>query len=388
VNLLDVVIMFVAIGAAAGGWRLGFLARVTSWIGLGLGLYLAVRLVPLVVDGFDRGPQMEVFLISVALLIAGAFAGQALGLFLGSKLQLALPPGTSRTVDRTGGAVAGVLGVLIIVWLLSPVAAEITGWPADQVRNSSISRTVDRVFPSAPDPLRTLRQVIGDDRFPQVFEALRPTPDPGVPPAETGISSDVSDRVVASTVKVEAAACGRLQDGSGAVVAEDLVVTNAHVVAGAEEVGVFRGDDGRLVRTEVVAFDPDRDLAVLHAPGIDRPALPLGEVEVGESGAVFGYPGGGDLVISPFEVGERVAARGTDIYDRRPTTRDVLILAADLRPGDSGGALVNPSGEVVGVAFAIAPDRDRVAYALTPAEVRSVLSSDLSEEVSAGSCVT
>ena len=379
-NLLDLVILAIAVAAAAGGWRLGFLARVTSWIGLGLGLYLAVRLLPLMVDGFDGGPRLQTFLVCVAVLIAGAFAGQALGLFVGSRLQLALPKGPSRTVDRTGGAVAGVLGVLVVVWLLSPLAAEITGWPADQVRNSSITRTVDRVFPSAPDPLRTLRQVIGDDRFPQVFEALRPTPDPGAPPAETGITEEVSDRVVASTVKVEAAACGRLQDGSGAVVGDDLIVTNAHVVAGAEQVGVFRGDDGQPVRAEVVAFDPDRDLAILRADGIDRPALPIGDIEVGQSGAVFGYPGGGDLDISPFEIGQRVDANGTDIYDRSSTVRDVFILAAELRPGDSGAALVNPAGEVVGVAFAIAPDRHQVAYALTPDEIETVLSGDLSAE--------
>jgi hypothetical protein len=387
VNLLDVVIVMVAVGAAAGGWRLGFLARVTSWIGLGLGLYLAIRLLPIVINGFEGGPAIQTFLVAVALLIAGAFAGQAVGLFVGSKLQLALPKGPSRTVDRTGGAVAGVLGVLIVVWLLSPVAAEITGWPADQVRNSSISRTVDRVFPSAPDPLRTLRRVIGDDQFPQVFEALRPSPDPGEPPAEAGIAPDVSSRVAASTVKVEAAACGRLQNGSGSIVGDELVLTNAHVVAGAEEVGVFRGDDGRLVEAEVVAFDPDRDLAVLRAEGIDRPALPLGGADVGASGAVYGYPGGGNLTVSPFEIGQRVDARGTDIYDRNPTVRDVFILAADLHPGDSGGALIDPAGQVVGVAFAIAPDRDQVAYALTPDEIAVVMSGDLDEEASPGPCI-
>ena len=170
------------------------------------------------------------------------------------------PRGRAAPSTARAGPWPVVLGVLVVVWLLSPLAAEITGWPADQVRNSSITRTVDRVFPSAPDPLRTLRQVIGEDRFPQVFEALRPTPDPGAPPAETGIDRGGSDRVVASTVKVEAAACGRLQDGSGAVVGDGLIVTNAHVVAGAEQVGVFRGDDGQPVRAEVVAFDPDRDL--------------------------------------------------------------------------------------------------------------------------------
>lgn len=386
-NLLDLVILVVAVSAAIGGWRLGLLARVTSWIGLGLGLYLGARLLPIIVEAMDGSPQVRMFLVALMVLIGGAFIGQALGLLVGSRLHLALPKGQAQTVDRTGGAVAGILIVLAAVWLLSPLGAEINGWPAEQIRNSTITRAVDRAFPAAPDPLRTLRQVIGEDRFPKVFDALRPAPDLGAPPAASTLSADVAARVTASTVKVEAGACDRIQDGSGSVIGEGLIVTNAHVVAGAEAVAVQRGDDGERLAAEVVAFDPNRDLAVLFAPNIDRPALPISDVDIGGQGAVFGYPGGGPLEVSPFVVGERVRARGVDIYDRRPTVRDVFILSAQLGPGDSGGALVNPDGELVGVAFAIAPDRADVAYALTSAEVDTVLAGGLSAEVDPGPCL-
>jgi S1-C subfamily serine protease len=173
-------------------------------------------------------------------------------------------------------------------------------------------------------------------------------------------------------VKVVGEACGRIQEGTGFVARPGLVVTNAHVVSGESRTTLERSD-GQRVDAIVVAFDPARDLAVLSAPALDRPALPLGSAQPGVLGAVYGHPGGGPLKASPFRVDRRIRAVGRDIYGSSRTERDVLVLAADLEPGDSGSALVARGGRVAGVAFAIAPDRPGVAYALTPAEVRDVL---------------
>ena len=136
-------------------------------------------------------------------------------------------------------------------------------------------------------------------------------------------------------MRIEGEACSRIQEGSGFFVADDLVVTNAHVVAGEDDSDVVLSDGSRMDGT-VVAFDPVRDLAVLRTSGADRPALPLDGADVGTSGGVFGHPGGGPLEISPFQVGEQITAVGTDIYDSRRSERKVLVLAADLAPGDSG----------------------------------------------------
>jgi len=82
-----------------------------------------------------------------------------------------------------------------------------------------------------------------------------------------------------------------------------------------------------------------------------------------------------------------VLAIGRDLYDTRETRRQVFILAADLAPGDSGGGLVNQSGTVVGVAFAIAPDRSGTAYALTTDELRPVLAAGGAVAVNTGPCL-
>jgi len=96
---------------------------------------------------------------------------------------------------------------------------------------------------------------------------------------------------------------------------------------------------------------------------------------------------GSPLRIAPFSVARELRATGRDIYATSTTERDVLELASALQPGDSGSALVDPGGRVVGVAFAVAKDRPGVAYALATTEVRAVLGAASSTPVATGSCL-
>lgn len=351
------------------------------------GTVVGALLLPPVLRAVEEASDAQLLFITIGVLIGTAFIGQSLGLWVGTRLHVALPGASVRSADRGAGAVAGVVGVLIGLWLLLPLMADVPGWFASQSRNSAVARWVDDRFPPAPDTMATLRRLVGGDQFPRVFDALQPAPDLGPPPSVTGIPQAVVDAVVPSTVKVEGVACRRIQEGSGFVVAPGLVVTNAHVVAGESET-VIQRSDGSEVRASVVAFDPRRDLAILSAPGLDRHPLALIDVSEGGVGAVFGYPGGGALRAAPFEVGRTVTATGTDIYDRERTERKVLILASNLAPGDSGAGLIDPQGRVVGVAFAIAPDKPGVAYALDIEELQPVLAGDLSQPVDTGPCLS
>jgi S1-C subfamily serine protease len=385
VNAFDLLVVLGIALAAVAGYRIGLVTRALSWVGLLVGLIVAARLLPFVLDRVESSQPGNRLLIALAVLLGGALSGQAVGLAAGGRASSALPT-SSRPLDRAAGAVVGGGGVLVAVWLLLPAMADVQGSAASLVRDSSIARAIHDVAPEPPNAVAALRELVDESGIPRVFDDLRRAPDTGPPPAASGIAPDVLQRAAASSVRVEGEACGKLQEGSGWVAAPGIVVTNAHVVAGEDDTVVFPEGSDELDAT-VVAFDPSRDLAVLAVPDLGRPPLPLVDADRGAIGAVLGHPGGGPLEVSPFEVVDELRAQGRDLYDEQATLRSVLVLASDLAPGDSGAALVDTTGSVVGVAFAIAPDRSGTAYALDPDEVRSVLSTRSQGAVDTGPCL-
>lgn len=386
-NLLDVSLVAFSALAAVGGYRLGFLARTVSWLGMGVGLVVSARALPWLVEQFEEQSPSSLLLFAGVVLLLGSFVGQAVGLLVGTRMRIRLPSEDWVMADRAFGGLIGLFGVVVCFWLLLPAMAEAPGAFADQTRNSVLARGIDRTLPEPPDTLVALRSLIGERDFPRVFDALTPAPDIGPPPGDSGLAPDVRDRVALSTLKITGIACNRLQEGSGFVtLGGDVVVTNAHVVAGEDTTQIER-NDGTILDATVVVFDPDRDLAVLRVPGLGGAPLPIGDSAAQQSGGVFGHPGGSPLRIAPFVVGDEVRAVGTDIYDGKRTERRVLILASSLRPGDSGAALVDGTGTIVGVAFAIAPDDPDVAYALDTDELNAVLAGDLVTPVDTGPCL-
>jgi S1-C subfamily serine protease len=383
--VLDLVLVALLVGAAVGGYRLGFVARAASWAGMLIGLVLAARLMPRVVESLgERAERAELLLVAAGLLLGGAAVGQALGVLVGTRAQVAITSREGKRADAIGGAAAGMVGLLVLVWLLVPAVADMSGWPAREVRHSRIVEVLADRLPAAPDATRTLRRLLGDG-YPQVFEGLDRSPDVGPVPEGTGIGQARAQAVADAVVKVVGEACGRIQEGTGWVVEPGLVVTNAHVVAGEPETEL-ETQDGRRVAATLVAFDPEIDLAVLRAPALDADPLATAPSEIGQRGAVFGHPGGGPLELSPFEIRQRLDAVGSDIYGRSGVDREVLVLASELAPGDSGSPLVDGEGQVVGVAFAIAPDRPGVAYAVSTAEVTAIVDGAADSAISAGPC--
>jgi S1-C subfamily serine protease len=238
-------------------------------------------------------------------------------------------------------------------------------------RGSSIVEAIERWGPTQPSRFAAWGRAISDAPYPSALGPLQSPPNPG-PPPRTSISPAVDARVRPSTVKVTGRACDEIQEGSGWVAEPGIVVTNAHVVAGERGTTVLTVD-GRSLAARVIAFDPVRDVAVLSVPGLGERPLPLATGSIGSVGAVYGHPGGGALSPSPARVGDEIVAVGTDIYRTGSSRRHVFVLASVLAPGDSGGALVNRAGRVIGMAFAIDPGRSATAYALTDKEIHPVL---------------
>lgn len=372
-NLLDLLLVLTIVVAVVGGYRWGFVARAASWIGLGVGVVLATWTVPTALSLVEGGePSVRLFVGLVVLTITVTVVAslfQAVGL----RMRHSISGSNLSGLDRGAGAAAGVVAVLALVWFLLPAAADVPGSVARQVRTSAIVAFVTDTAPPPPDTLRTFRNLVDSSRFPEVFADLRPAPLMSPPPDQIPVADEVVQRATASTVNIESVGCGRRYEGSGFAVAGDTIATNAHVVAGADEVRVRR-PDGEVRDAVVVVYDPERDLAILEVSGLGQEPLSRARAEVGADAVVIGYPGGQNTPrAAPARVEDRRTAVGRDIYGQQQTERRVLFLAADLRQGDSGSPVIDGQGQVVGIVFAISPDNPTAAFALDHDELEAAL---------------
>ncbi|MEN0084930.1 MAG: MarP family serine protease [Leifsonia sp.] len=390
-TVVDVVLVVLAVLAVAAGWSKGAIRSAGTLIGLGLGLWLGLTLAPVVVgwfaaSGFGAALQRSVVAGVVIVICAGvvyAIAGALAGI-LGKLLR----HGPIRWVDSLIGSVLGLLTWAVVVWLLAGFAMATS--LATVVQAASSSRVVATLNTIAPLPPSTVLGAVDDALagagLPKVFEGGEtiksvPAPDGSVPAAVAKAQESVV------TVLATKPACGVDSEGSGWVVQRGRVVTNAHVVAGASSVVVRESGSTSVERATLVAFDPSRDLAVLDVTDLNAPALDIGpDLTAGAAAWAAGYPGDGPFTISPQRVRDRITARGTDIYQSGSVDRDIYSLRGVVRPGNSGGPLLDAEGDVAGVVFARSATDPETGYALTLAELRPVLSSVGSAPISSGAC--
>jgi len=373
VNLLDVVLVLLAISAVSVGYRMGLLARTAGWIGFLAGLGLATVTVPLVLGRVDGRPGATRLVLALVVLGLTVSVVSGIAGAVGRRLRAAVADTVLGGPDRVAGAAGGLAVLVATTWLLAPAAADIPGGIARQVRGSTVAATVLGSLPPPPPVADTLADAISLVPFPDVLGPLQPAPDLGSPPADLPLATDVLARVTRSTVNVEGRGCGLLLgEGSGWVVEPGVVVTNAHVVEQLVDVSVRR-DDGSVRPATVVAIDQGRDLALLSVDGMRRPPLPRATAVVGEEAVVAGHPDGQDQVrVAPARV-ERVQSTIGRTTDGRVADRQVVFLAAELRPGDSGSPVANVDGAIIATAFAIAPDARTTAYAISDLELDAVL---------------
>jgi S1-C subfamily serine protease len=141
------------------------------------------------------------------------------------------------------------------------------------------------------------------------------------------------------------------------VAGQGLVVTNAHVVAGEESTTVTtRG--GEELDATAVHYDPHDDLAILQVGGLDLRPLDLApDPSAGTAGAVLGYPENGPFQVAPARLGSTEAVISQDSYGRGPVQRDMTPFRGDVRSGNSGGPVVDGSGDILTTVFAAAKDK-------------------------------
>ena len=232
---------------------------------------------------------------------------------------------TSFASALLGGLVVGLLGWIAIG----------AGWiAADDGSNTSV----------ATAPLAAAASDAEDGR-PTVNEIYRKD-SPGVVLVESTRSPQ------ASPVDPFGQQGGGTATGSGFVIDEDgHIVTNAHVVDGAESVQVTLGEDDESFDADVVGADPSTDIAVLQVDASDDQLHPLtlgdsGSVEVGDPVVAIGNPFGLDRTVT---AGIVSALQREISAPNGFTINDVIQTDAPINPGNSGGPLLDAAGRVIGV---------------------------------------
>lgn len=372
-DLLDLILIIVAICFAVSGYRQGFVVGVLSFVGFVGGLLLGLWLVPIIMHRFTT--SLVISTISLCAVLVLAVLGQVLATSLGGRVRKEMTWRPVQAVDQSAGAAVSVISVFLVAWFLG-LALVNSAMPvvSQQVRNSALLNGMKVVLPaSAQTWFRSFATVLDHSGFPQVFAPFTheqianvPAPDPAVL-KQAGVVS-AHDSIV--KVVGNAPSCGKQIEGSGFVYSSQHVMTNAHVVGGVTHPTVQIGGEGKLYRATVVLFDPTSDVAVLYVPGL--PSAPLSFDTSGASGdnaVVAGFPEDGPFTPVAARIRQEIEAQGQDIYQRGQATRDIFSLFAQVLQGNSGGPLLTSTGKVYGVVFAKSLEDSSTGYALTANQV-------------------
>ena len=391
-NLVDLLIAVLLIASVVTGLSAGLFAVLGSLCGVVLGALAAPWVLPLVARAVPDGEWRGLLLVLTALVLLaiGATIGSAIGRLVrkgADRLKL-------RVVERLLGGVAAVAAAALAITMVgsSIASAGVPGLSAT-VASSTVLRSIEKYVPApvAEAAARLNALVFGESGLPSLEGLLQPGDLDAAPdPAPIELSSPDLERAAGSVVRISGSAdgCGVISSGSGFVVADDRILTNAHVVAGVgSPIVEVPGEPAR--DATVVYFDPVDDVAVLAADVAAAPLALSDDLGAGDGAAIMGYPFGGPFRSVSAGVISASSAPVDDIYGDRSAERSVYALRAQVEPGNSGGPLLTGRGQVAGMVFAKDAATENVGYAMTNAELRPVIAevAGTTDRVSVGACI-
>jgi S1-C subfamily serine protease len=378
VTVLDWAIIAFTFALALWGYRQGLIVGALTLLGFAAGAFIGSRIGPLLLTKGADSPYAPLCGALGALLAGALMAVTVESFALGLRERLLRRP-FLQAADGAGGAALIASVALGLAWVFGAVllhAPSTTRLRAD-IQQSLILRSLNGVLPPTGPLLNALDRV---DPAPTVLGPAAP-----VSPPDSAIASD-PDVLHAgdSVVRVLSTACGLGIEGSGWAVAPEIVVTNAHVIAGADDTTVTTQDGAELDATPIY-YEPRQDLALLRI-GAALPALPIkAERRAGADAAVLGYPENGPYRLEPARIGETRATISEDSYGNGPVERTITALSGAVRSGNSGGPLIDSGGRVVGTVFAATTSGPRGGFAIPAEQVKAALERT-AEAVDTGPC--
>ncbi len=364
--------------AALTGLRRGLIGGALGLAGIAAGAYFGSRLAPQFLSG-GESPYTPLVALGGALVLVillqsvASMAGSAIRTSL-----FALPP--LRLLDSLGGLVLGAATGAAIVWVGGAVALHLPGQRQlrEEVQRSRILGEINERVP----PSRLLEAIERVDPF----RAIR-GPEPRVAPPDPALLASPGVKAARNSVfRVTGSACGLGVSGSGWAAAPNLVVTNAHVVAGMKDPRVDRRD-GEYRDAVVVAFDARDDIAVLRVAGLGAEPLQPVDPVAGQAVAILGYPESGPFTAAAGRIGQTSFVITDDAYGRGPIRRQITTLRGEIRHGNSGGPAVDLRGRVHTTIFASRVGVESQGYGVPTELVREELAGAGAREVSTGPCV-
>lgn len=386
-NWLDLILAVAVVAGAIHGLQLGALVQVSSfagfWVGFAVGSVIALPVAGAMHPGLAR------FGLTIVLVIGLATLGGTIGRFIGlwsnptmRKLHL------GRLDHFAGAAIAGV-AVLLSFWLVGSLLAQSSStFLSSSIERSAAMRSLDSVMPPMPAVVSRVQGFLAAEGLQPVFANLPPVAAKPVALPRQAEAARIGKAAADSVVKITSSACSIGIEGSGFLASPNLVVTNAHVVAGSRS-SIVQGR-GWVETATVSYFNPKLDIAVLSLERSQGPALPISTKAAvrGDQGVVLGYPNNGGLVGVRASVAAVFAAAGRDIYGNGIITREVEEVGAVVQPGNSGGPLVGTDGTVIGLVFSRSASSNKVGYALTTPQVLEAVrsASQADRRTSTGAC--
>jgi S1-C subfamily serine protease len=343
---LDWAIVAFTVLLAIYGYLQGFIVGALSLAGFAVGAFVGTRLAPLLLSDGSRSPYAPLFGLLGALLAGGALATGLEG--LGARVRSALRLPGMRTLDGLLGAGLTACVGLGIAWIVGAVALNASNSTPlrSDIQRSAILRALDGLLPPSGPILQALARF---DPLPSVHG-----PAANVAAPDRGVIRTLGVRTAsASVVRVFGTACGLGVEGSGWVIAPGLIVTNAHVVAGQTDTEVQIGGTGSALPAAPAVFDPRNDIAVLRVIGLNLRPLPIApRAPSGTAAAILGYPLNGPFDVQPARVGQTEVFDTQNAYGVGHVRRAITALRGLVRPGNSGGPLIDSRGEVLATVFA------------------------------------
>ncbi|MFI5270840.1 MAG: MarP family serine protease [Candidatus Saccharimonadales bacterium] len=386
INWVDIIILFLLGLFTYRGIKKGFVTQSLTIIFFIAGIFIGGWFFPHIIKIHDR--TLFVIVNSNTVVLFSILMG-TLGYILGNRLHFTFGKERMHLLENILNIATSVIFGLIIIWLLASLIGRLpfAGF-SNSVNDSLIIQFLDQNLPPVPAIFASLGQQI-DPSVPSEIFVKTPLQTQRYTPLLSSEDQQTANQYAYSIVRITSFGCGGIVSGSGFVIGPQLVMTNAHVIAGVKRPIIKYGTQSYAGNP--VFYDSSLDVAILRVDGLKAKPLVLDNktLSSGTKGIALGYPGG-NFTATPVVFDSNIQLQSNNLYGMGTVERDVYIFDGYTNEGSSGGPIILENGLVAGVVFAKSASQNNVTYALTPNSVKDKVQQSLQSyrKVNTGFCLS